>query len=208
MCGRFTSLLTPELLSVIREIFGVPVPETVEPRYNIAPTQMVRVLRNEGDHNRYDLMKWGLVPFWAKDPSIGSQMINARSESVREKPVFRQAIKYRRCIIPSSGFYEWLRTENRKQPYFIHMADSSPMYFAGIWEQWMHPGEEGLLESFSILTTAANELVAPIHDRRSFFSLIPSISGSATACMTLSSYRTCSRQSLPNLSTPTKCQTL
>jgi hypothetical protein len=104
MCGRFTSLLSPELLAVIREIFGVPVPEAVEPRYNIAPTQLVRVLRNEGDHNRFDLMKWGLVPFWAKDPSIGSQMINARSETVREKPAFRQAIKYRRCIIPSSGF--------------------------------------------------------------------------------------------------------
>jgi putative SOS response-associated peptidase YedK len=133
MCGRFTSLLSPELLAVIRETFGVPVPESTDPRYNIAPTQLVRVLRNEGDHNRFDLMKWGLVPFWAKDPSIGSQMINARSETVREKPAFRQAIKYRRCIIPSSGFYEWQRTENRKQPYFIHMA--------------------------------ANEKVAPIHDR-------------------------------------------
>ena len=165
MCGRFTSLLTPELLAVIRETFGVPVPESFEPRYNIAPTQLVRVLRNEGDHNRFDLMKWGLVPFWAKDPSIGSQMINARAETVREKPAFRQAIKYRRCIIPSSGFYEWQRTENRKQPYFIYMADNSPMYLAGIWEQWKRPGEEGFLETFSILTTAANDKVAPIHDR-------------------------------------------
>ena len=165
MCGRFTSLLSPELLAVIRETFGVPVPESTEPRYNIAPTQMVRVLRNEGDHNRFDLMRWGLVPFWAKDPSIGSQMINARYETVSEKPAFRQAIKYRRCIIPTSGFYEWQRTECLKQPYFVHMADSSPMYLAGIWEQWKHTGEEGFLETFSILTTAANELVAPIHDR-------------------------------------------
>ncbi|MGD0584463.1 MAG: SOS response-associated peptidase [Oryzomonas sp.] len=165
MCGRFTSLLSPELLAAI---FGVPVPVAAEPRYNIAPTQNVWVVRNEGDHNRLDLMKWGLVPFWAKDPSIGNQMINARCETLAEKPAFRQAIKHRRCIVPAAGFYEWAppaTAGGRKQPLYIHMADASPMCFAGLWEQWKHPGEEGLLESFTIITTKANEMIAPLHDR-------------------------------------------
>jgi putative SOS response-associated peptidase YedK len=168
MCGRFTSLLSPELLAAIRELFGVPVPESAEPRYNIAPTQNVWVVRNEGDHNRLDLMKWGLVPFWAKDPKIGSQMINARCETVVEKPAFRQAIKYRRCIVPAGGFYEWMPPTvegGRKQPLYIHMTDGSLMCFAGLWEQWKRSGEENFLETFTILTTKANELVSPLHER-------------------------------------------
>lgn len=168
MCGRFTSLLTPELLIAIRDQFGVSVPEAAEARYNIAPSQNVWVIRNEVDHNRLDLMKWGLVPMWAKDPSVGSQMINARCETVAEKPAFRQAIKHRRCIVPAAGFYEWAPPTvagGRKQPLYIHMADASPMCFAGIWEQWKRPGEDGFLESFTIITTTANELIAPIHDR-------------------------------------------
>lgn len=165
MCGRFSSFLSPELLTVIGNTFGVQVPEYIESRFNISPTQNVRVIRNEGDHNRLDQMKWGLVPFWAKDPSIGNKMINARSETVHEKPAFRQAIKHRRCIVPVSGFYEWQPTAGSKQPYFIKMADDSPMYFAGLWEQWKRPEDEGFLETFTILTTAANDLVAPIHDR-------------------------------------------
>jgi putative SOS response-associated peptidase YedK len=168
MCGRFTSLLSPELLAAIRELFGVPVPESAEPHYNVAPTQNVWVVRNEGDHNRLDMMKWGLVPFWAKDQKIGSQMINARCETVAEKPAFRQAIKYRRCIVPAGGFYEWMPPAvegGRKQPLYIHMADGSMMCFAGLWEQWKRHGEEDFLETFTILTTNANDLVAPIHDR-------------------------------------------
>jgi putative SOS response-associated peptidase YedK len=162
MCGRFTSLLSPELLAAI---FDVVPPPAVEPRYNIAPTQQVWVVRSAGDHNRLDHMKWGLIPSWAKDPKIGNQLINARSETVHEKPAFRHAIKYNRCIIPANGFYEWLHIGDRKQPNYIHMADNGPMAFAGLWEQWKEPGDANLLETFTILTTAANELLAPIHDR-------------------------------------------
>ncbi|OGU18628.1 MAG: hypothetical protein A2X85_17470 [Geobacteraceae bacterium GWF2_54_21] len=165
MCGRFTSLLSPELIIAIRELFGVPVPDSAEPRYNVAPSQQVWVVRQEGDHNRLDLMKWGLIPFWAKDPKIGSKMINARSETVQEKPAFRQAIKFRRCIIPAAGFYEWMRSGDKKQPYYIRMADGSPMFLAGLWEQWKSVEDEKFLETFTILTTAANDLVAPLHDR-------------------------------------------
>ena len=165
MCGRFTSLLSPELLVAIGALFGVQMPESVEPRYNLAPTQQVWVIRNEGDHNRLDLMKWGIIPSWAKDPKIGSQLINARCETVSEKPAFRQAVKYRRCIVPAEGYYEWSHVDDKKQPHYIHMADNGLMALAGLWEQWKQPGEEKLLETFSILTTVANELVAPIHDR-------------------------------------------
>jgi putative SOS response-associated peptidase YedK len=165
MCGRFTSLLSPELIAAIRELFGVQVPDSAEPRYNVAPSQQVWVVRQEGDHNRLDLMKWGLIPSWAKDPKIGSHMINARSETVHEKPAFRQAIKFRRCIITADGFYEWMHSGDKKQPYYIRMADGSPMLLAGLWDHWKSPGEENFLETFTILTTAANDLVAPLHDR-------------------------------------------
>lgn len=165
MCGRFTSLFSPELIIAIRELFGVPVPDPVEPRYNVAPSQQVWVVRQEGDHNRFDLMKWGLIPSWAKDPKIGSKMINARSETVHEKPAFRQAIKFRRCIIPADGFYEWMRSGDKKQPYYIRMANGTPMLLAGLWDHWKGPGEENSLGTFTILTTAANDLVMPLHDR-------------------------------------------
>lgn len=107
MCGRFTSLLSPELLAVIRELIGTAVPVSAEPRYNIAPTQQVWVVRNEGEHNRIDLMKWGLVPLWDKDPAIGSRMINAHCEALHEKPAFRQTVNYRRCI--HNKFYNLLQ---------------------------------------------------------------------------------------------------
>jgi len=124
----------------------------------------VAVIRNNGDHNHLDLLKWGFVPSWSKDMSFGSNLINARSETVAEKPTFRHAIKYRRCIIPVSGFYEWSHTGDRKQPYYFQMSDHAPMCLAGLWESWKAPdGNE--LETFTILTTAANKLVAPIHDR-------------------------------------------
>src|ERR1039457_457612 len=109
MCGRFTSLFSPELLTTIKDNFEVTPPESLEPRYNIAPTQLTWVIRNEGDYNLMTRMKWGLVPFWAKDVKIGNQLINARSETVGEKPAFRSSIKSKRCIIPATGFYEWLR---------------------------------------------------------------------------------------------------
>ena len=160
MCGRFTSLLSPEILAAL---FNVPPPD-IEPRYNVAPAQMVAVIRNLSDHNRLDMMKWGFVPGWSKDLKSGSQLINARSENVAEKPAFRHAIKYRRCIIPASGFYEWSHAGGKKQPYYIQMEDHSPICLAGLWEAWKAPDGSGL-EAFAILTTAANKLVEPIHDR-------------------------------------------
>lgn len=162
MCGRFTSFLTPEIIAAT---FDVQTPPAVEPRYNIAPTQQAAVVRcHEDGRNRLDLLKWGLVPSWAKDPGIGSHMINARSETVQEKPAFRNAIKYHRCIVPASGFYEWKLEEKRKQPYYVHAADGAPLGLAGLWERWNGP-EGDLLESFCILTTSANKLMETIHDR-------------------------------------------
>jgi putative SOS response-associated peptidase YedK len=167
MCSRFTSLLSTELLSTIRELFGIQVPVSAESRYNIAPAQQVWVVRNEGGHNRLDLLKWGLVPSEAKDPAIGNQLITAHCETVHEERAFKQAIKYRRCIVPASGIYAWSQSEEKRQPYYIRMADGSPMCFAGLWEQWKTPGagDEEFLETFTILTMGANKLVAPIHDR-------------------------------------------
>jgi putative SOS response-associated peptidase YedK len=161
VCGRFVTDIPPEELA---KIFGLVEAPKLEPRFNVAPTQLSAVVRNQGDRNRLDLLKWGFVPGWSKDLSFGSHLINARSESVAEKPVFRHAIKYRRCIIPASGFYEWSHSGSRKQPYYIRMADQTPMCMAGVWELWKAPdGSE--LETFAILTTAANKLVEPIHDR-------------------------------------------
>lgn len=163
MCGRFVAIITTDEL---RKIFDLIEHPHVDPRYNVAPTQNVGVVRccDELDHNRFDQLKWGLVPSWSKDSKAGSHMINARSETVAEKPAFRHAIKFKRCIIPTSGFYEWSHAEQKKQPYYIHMADSSPMCMAGIWEHWKGPDGTNL-ETFSILTTASNKLIAPLHDR-------------------------------------------
>lgn len=161
MCGRFTIILPPEVLA---EIFGLPELPRIEARYNIAPTQEVVVIRQNAEGMRQMVtMKWGLIPSWAKDPHIGNKLINARCESVHEKPAFRQAIRTRRCIIPASGFYDWTHTD-KKIPFYVSMADGSPMAFAGIWDSWKAP-DGSRLESFTILTTNANSLIAPIHDR-------------------------------------------
>jgi putative SOS response-associated peptidase YedK len=162
MCGRFTTEIPPELLA---EIFGLVEPPAVQARYNIAPTQQIPVVRQDIEgQNRLDHLRWGLIPSWAKDKSIGAKMINARSETVKDKPSFRQAVKYRRCLVPASGFYEWLPVGKVKLPQYIHLKDGSPMVFAGLWETWKSPEEE-VLESFTILTTAANPLLEPLHDR-------------------------------------------
>jgi putative SOS response-associated peptidase YedK len=163
VCGRFVTIIPPEILAKIFGLIEVP---RVEPRYNVAPTQNIGVVRccDDSSHNRFDVLKWGLVPSWSKDLSFGSHLINARSETVAEKPTFRHAIKYRRCIVPTSGFFEWDHSGGKKQPYYIHLANHSPMCLAGLWESWKAPdGSE--LETFTILTTAANNLVEPIHDR-------------------------------------------
>jgi putative SOS response-associated peptidase YedK len=161
MCGRFAQRTDPKRVA---KWFGVEEAPELEPRYNIAPTQEITAVRETKDGREIAFYKWGLIPSWAKDTSMGARLINARSETVREKPAFRQAFKQRRCIIPADGFYEWQRTEGRKQPFFFQMKDESPFGFAGLWEQWK--GEEGqVINSCTILTTEANEVLRPVHDR-------------------------------------------
>ncbi len=164
MCGRFTLRATPEQLIQLFDLAEAP---PAAPRYNIAPTQPVLVVRvdaHSGNGSREaTFLNWGLIPSWAKDPSIGSRMINARAETVAEKPSFRAAFKYRRCLIPSDGFYEWQKVKGGKQPYLIGMEDGALFAFAGLWEHWEREGS--VIESCTILTTDANELVEPIHNR-------------------------------------------
>jgi len=163
MCGRFT-LHDPS--KILAETFSLRDTPAYPSRFNVAPSQEIAIIRqNAAGENTLDFLRWGLVPHWAKDKAIGYKMINARSETVHEKPAFRHAIRYNRCIIPASGFYDWQHIGAKKQPYYFHMADNSPMAFAGLWEQWKDPGAENPLETFTILTTVANELVAPVHDR-------------------------------------------
>ena len=161
MCGRFSIFADPERLAE-RFDAGLP-PEGLRPRYNAAPTQSLPVLLNEEDRV-IQLLRWGLVPFWAKDPSIGSQMINARAETLAEKPAFRNALKKRRCLVLADGFYEWQKTLTGKAPMRITLASGEPFAFAGLWENWDLP-EGDKLRTFTIITTSPNELVAPIHNR-------------------------------------------
>ncbi len=135
------------------------------PRYNLAPSQQIAVVREQnGGDRELAFLQWGLVPSWSKDPAIGYKMINARSETVHEKPSFKQAFLTRRCIIPASGFYEWEKVGKEKIPHYIHRRDGEMMSLAGLWERWKSPeGKE--LETCTILTTAANSLIKKLHDR-------------------------------------------
>jgi putative SOS response-associated peptidase YedK len=160
MCGRFAQRSDPKRLA---KEFKVDMPE-VEPRYNIAPTQEILGVLASEDGREMKFFKWGLIPSWAKDTAMGARLINARSETVEEKPAFREAFKKRRCIIPADGFYEWQRMEGRKQPFFFQMKDERPFGFAGLWERWQGVGGEAI-ESCTILTTEANEVLRPVHDR-------------------------------------------
>ena len=203
MCGRYTI----RSLQPVVDLFGLPFPPEFPPRYNVAPTEDVPVIRAARSEDgapeagaaagrRLDLLHWGLVPSWAEDPSIGNRMINARAETAAERPAFRKAMQQRRCLVPADGFYEWKKLEgaatpaaggeagpgagtsagagaarprgakakgSRKQPYLFRMKGDRPFAFAGLWETWWRDGEK--LESFTILTTSPNELVAPVHDR-------------------------------------------
>lgn len=162
MCGRFALIVDA---SVLADVFNVDPPRELKPRFNIAPTQTIPIVRAGKDAAREcSMVRWGLVPSWAKDDKIGARMINARAETVAEKPSFRSAIKSRRCLIPTDGFYEWARIGERKQPHFIRFADRRPFAFAGLWERW-HKGPGEPLDTCTIITTAANELVADLHDR-------------------------------------------
>ena len=168
MCGRYT-LSVP--LSILIDTFDVPPPgfEYV-PRFNIAPTQEVPVVAQDERGRRMGLLRWGLVPSWAKDPAMGSRLINARSETVATKPAFRSAFARRRCLVPADGFFEWKKGDGSqgksapKTPYWIHPADGSFMAFAGLWERWEAP-EGDLLHTYTILTTPASPAIHHIHPR-------------------------------------------
>ena len=161
MCGRFT-MATPG--AVIAEVFGLNTVPELAPRYNIAPTQDVAAVRNEAAGRTCVLLRWGLIPGWAGDAAIGNRLINARAETLAEKPAFRAALRSRRCLVLADGFYEWQRLGGRKQPHLVRFRDGRPFAFAGLWESWHGEGEQAV-ESCTIVTTAANAVVAPIHDR-------------------------------------------
>lgn len=164
MCGRY-SLTSP--LESVRRLFDVAGGGNLAPRYNIAPTQLapvVRLAEGAAGGRRLDPLTWGLVPAWAKDPSTGARLINARSETAAGKPSFRSAFRRRRCLVPADGFYEWKAEAGGKQPYRIAFRDDRPFAFAGLWEHWQ--GKDGAeLESFTILTCEANALLRPLHAR-------------------------------------------
>jgi putative SOS response-associated peptidase YedK len=167
MCGRFTQRLAwSELVRLYRITEAEPAPNALA-RYNVAPTQPVAVVRRTDDGGRVlSTMRWGLVPAWARDAAIGAKLINARAETVLTRPAFRRAMRRRRCLIPADGFYEWQPRPGRaKQPYLVTRADGRPFAFAGLWERWDKSPDRQPLLSCTILTTDANALLAPIHDR-------------------------------------------
>jgi len=168
MCGRYTLRHTTKdivqrflVTEVIEATFAEMEPDLL--RYNIAPTQPVAAI-TENSPRVLEMMRWGLVPFWAKDLSIGSRLLNARAETLSEKPAFRAAFARRRCLVPADGFYEWRKQGKMKQPLRIHRKDDDLFAFAGLWEEWTSP-DGSPLHSCTIITVAANELMAPIHDR-------------------------------------------
>lgn len=161
MCGRFLISATPDSVAAC---FGLAVVPELHPRWNVAPTQSAPVVRLDASGaRRLDPLRWGLVPHWAKDVSIGSRMINARSETAHEKPSFRSLLPRQRCLVVTDGFYEWKKEGDIKQPWCIRAADDGVFAFGGLWSTWQ--GEEGPLETFTILTTRPNRVLAPIHDR-------------------------------------------
>ena len=162
MCGRYVITSPP---AAIRALFGYPEQPNFPPRYNVAPTQPIPIVRLTEGKRQFVLMRWGLIPAWVKDPKAFSLLINARAESVVDKPAFRAAMRRRRCLIPADGFYEWKEIGGRKQPYFVRLRKTgAPFAFAGLWETWTGSnGEE--LDTAAIVTTNANRTLAPIHDR-------------------------------------------
>lgn len=163
MCGRFAFYSPSEAAAAL---FGASGSVDIEPRYNIAPTQYVAAVRDGADDQRELVtLRWGLVPFWAKDPSIGNRMINARAETVAEKPSYRNAYKHRRCLVLADGFYEWRRQGDMKTPYFISLASGEPFALAGLWENWTDKGSGESLQTTTLITTDANDFMAPLHHR-------------------------------------------
>lgn len=163
MCGRFAFFSPSEATAAL---FGVDGSIAVEPRYNIAPTQFIAAVREDEEQNRELVMlRWGLVPFWAKDPAIGNRMINARAETVAERPSYRAAFQHRRCLVLADGFYEWRKEGNTKTPYFISLASGKPFGLAGLWENWTDKNSGESIQSTTLITTAANDFMATLHHR-------------------------------------------
>ena len=163
MCGRFAFYSPSEAAAAL---FGVSASIEVQPRYNIAPTQFVAAIRRDQDERRELVMlRWGLVPFWAKNPSIGNRMINARAETVAEKPAYRAAYRHRRCVVLADGFYEWHRDGDAKTPFFISLASGEPFALAGLWENWTDKESGDSLQTTTLITTEANEFMTPLHHR-------------------------------------------
>ncbi|QQK76842.1 SOS response-associated peptidase [Salicibibacter cibarius] len=162
MCGRFTLF---DQIKAIQKRFGINVSKLDEatPSFNIAPSQSVIAIINDGERNRLGQLRWGLIPFWAKDTKIGYKMINARAETITEKSSFKHAFIRRRCLIPANGFYEWKTVNGQKQPYLIQLKGEGLFGFAGLWEKWTD-GEETIF-SCAIITTEANEMMSDIHHR-------------------------------------------
>jgi putative SOS response-associated peptidase YedK len=161
MCGRYAITTAPE---AIRALFGYPEQPNFPARYNVAPTQPVPIVRLAEGQRSFALVRWGLIPAWVKDPRNFSLLINARGESVLDKPAFRNAMRRRRCLFPADGFYEWRQEGKAKRPFFIRPKSGAPIAFAGLWETWAGPnGEE--METAAIVTTTANRALRPIHDR-------------------------------------------
>jgi putative SOS response-associated peptidase YedK len=167
MCGRYTLSSPGDMIAEVFDLVDVP---EVLPRYNLAPTQEAAVVRvtAPGAPRTLARLRWGLIPAWAKDPSIGNRMINARAESVGEKPAYRDSFRRRRCLVPADGFYEWKRVGKGKQPYLIRRRDRRPFGFAGLWSSWHAPDaapDAAPRETFTILTTSPNDLMRDLHDR-------------------------------------------
>jgi putative SOS response-associated peptidase YedK len=161
MCGRFALTDAPEEVAAL---FGYLDAEDFPPRYNIAPTQPIAIVRQDHGARHFALARWGLVPAWVEDPRRFQLLINARTEGIDTKPAFKNAIRYRRCLVPASGFYEWRRQGGAKQPYWIHPRTNGPIAFAGLWETWSDR-DGGEIDSACIITTNANATLLPIHSR-------------------------------------------
>jgi putative SOS response-associated peptidase YedK len=163
MCGRYT-LTTPG--DVLAPALGLESAPTLVPRYNIAPSQQVPIVRaSAGGRRELVDARWGLVPHWAKEAAIGNRLINARAETLAEKPAFRDSFRRRRCLIPADGFYEWQTLGKSKQPWLLRLAGGAPFAFAGLWSRWREPASGEELDTCAIVTTTPNELAATVHDR-------------------------------------------
>jgi putative SOS response-associated peptidase YedK len=163
MCGRYTVAVDPRLLA---ERFGVTLPDDIVPRFNVAPTDPVLALTERSAGRELMVARWGLVPHWAKDPKAGAKMINARAETLAERSAYRSLLAKNRCLVLADGFYEWrLDPDGKKRPVRYALDDGSPFGFAGLWTSWRDPESGESMRTCTIITTAANSLVAPVHDR-------------------------------------------